>query len=373
MRGTFDILVIGLGAAGSSALYHLSKTGKKVGGIDQFMPPHTHGSSHGQSRIIRQAYHEDPRYVPFIKRAYVLWEEIEKNSGKLLFRKTGGLMLGNPNAGVIKGAELSAQMHDIPYAYLSNQEIRTRFPAFKPGNDIVGVLEKNAGILFPEDCIKAYLEVAAANRANILKNEKVLSLNTHTDVVEVTTNQGHYLANKVIVATGAWISAFIPDLNLLTVERQVLYWFKTNNQSLRVDDLPVYIWEYAPGKMFYGFPDLGDGIKVAHHHAGEITSPETLNRHVSPEEIQSMKKVVSDYFNLNVAFNYGTVCMYTNTPDERFIIDYHPQHKNIIIASPCSGHGFKFASVTGKLLSQLALDEKPELDISMFRINRFAK
>ncbi|RDC61909.1 N-methyl-L-tryptophan oxidase [Adhaeribacter pallidiroseus] len=374
MSSTFDIMVIGLGATGSAALYHLSKTGKKVGGIDQFRPPHAQGSSHGQSRIIRQAYHEDPLYVPFIKRAYTLWEEIEKNSGKPLFRKTGGLMLGSPNSRVIQGAEQSAQMHDIPYEYLSNQEIKTRFPAFKPGNDIVGVLEKNAGILFPEDCVEAHLTVAAANGAKILKNEKVLTINANSGFVEVVTNQGKYLVNEVIVATGAWISAFIPDLNLpLTVERQVLYWFKTTNHKIRVDNLPVYIWEYAPGKMFYGFPDLGDGLKVAHHHAGEITSPETLNRHISSEEIQSMKEVVSDYFHLNVDFNYGTVCMYTNTPDECFIIDYHPQHKNMIIASPCSGHGFKFASITGKLLSQLALDEKPELDISMFRINRFTK
>ncbi|QNF34089.1 N-methyl-L-tryptophan oxidase [Adhaeribacter swui] len=374
MSSTFDVMVVGLGAAGSSALYHLSKTGKKVCGIDQFVPPHAQGSSHGQSRIIRQAYHEDPLYVPFIKRAYELWEEIEKESGKQLFLKTGGLMLGNSNAGVIKGAELSARTHDIPYTYLSNQEISTRFPAFKPDNDVVGVLEENAGILFPEDCIKTHLEVAALNGAEILKNVKVTTIHTHSDVVTVGTNQGKYLANKVIIATGPWISEFIPELNLpLTVERQVLYWFKTNEPSIRLDNLPIYIWEYAPGKMFYGFPDLGDGIKVAHHHAGEPTSPDTLNRNISPEEISSMKNVISTYFNLNVEFNYGTVCMYTNTPDERFIIDYHPQHKNMIIASPCSGHGFKFASVTGKLLSQLALDEKPELDISLFSISRFSK
>ncbi|QMU30392.1 N-methyl-L-tryptophan oxidase [Adhaeribacter radiodurans] len=374
MSSTFDVMVVGLGAAGSSALYHLSKTGKKVCGIDQFLPPHPYGSSHGQSRIIRQAYHEDPLYVPFIKRAYVLWEEIEKNSGKQLFLKTGGLMLGHPDTGVIKGAELSAKMHDIPYAYLSNQEISTRFPAFKPGNNVVGVIEENAGILFPEDCIKAHLEVAATNNSKILKNEKVTTIHTHSDVVEVVTTQGKYRANKVIIATGAWISEFIPELNLpLTVERQVLYWFKTNESRVRVDNLPIYIWEYAPGKMFYGFPDLGDGIKVAHHHAGEPTSVHTLNRNISQEEIDSMRNVISTHFNLNAAFNYGTVCMYTNTPDERFIIDYHPQHKNMIIASPCSGHGFKFASVTGRLLSQLALNEKPELDISLFSISRFNK
>ncbi|RVU03040.1 N-methyl-L-tryptophan oxidase [Mucilaginibacter limnophilus] len=376
MNNTFDVMVLGLGAAGSSALYHLSKTGKRVCGIDQFEPPHAQGSSHGQSRITRQAYHEDPLYVPFIKKAYELWDEVEKNSGKQLFLKTGGLMLGSPDAGVIKGAELSARTHDIPYEYLSNHEISKRFPALKPNKDTVGVLEKNAGILFPEECVKVHLELATANGAKIHTSEKVLAVTAGTDMVEVVTGNATYSANKAIISTGAWISEFLPDLNLpLSVERQVLYWFKTNNvhqaDIFAPQNLPVYIWEYAPKKMFYGFPDLGDGIKVAHHHVGEPTTPHTLNRNISDEEVEAMQDVVKEYFNLKPEFNYGAVCMYTNTPDERFVIDYHPAHKNIIIASPCTGHGFKFASITGKLLSQLALDSKPELNIDIFSVNRF--
>lgn len=373
MNTRFDILVLGLGAAGSSALYHLSKTNKKIAGIDQFIPPHANGSSHGQSRITRQAYHEDPLYVPFIKKAYELWDEVEQNQHRRLFLKTAGIMLGSADASVIKGAELSAQTHDIPYEFLSTAEINRRFPAFKTDEGTVGVLEKNAGILFPEECIKAHLELAARNGAEIFTEERVLKITANDDEVEVITNKTIYTAARIIIAAGAWLNELLPGLQLpLTVERQVLYWFNSPGTTLPLgaNALPVYIWEYAAGKMFYGFPDLGDGIKVAHHHAGQVTDPHTLNRQISQDEITAMEDVVKKHFNIKPVFNYGAVCMYTNTPNERFIIDRHPQYKNIIVASPCSGHGFKFASVTGKLLSELALNETTTLDISVFSIGR---
>lgn len=375
MSAKFDIIVLGLGAAGSSALYHLSKTGKSVCGIDQFAPPHSFGSSHGQSRITRQAYHENPLYVPFIMRAYALWDELEKESGRKLFLKTGGIMLGAAGSGVIKGSELSAKTHQIPYEYLENEEMSKRFPAFKTEMDTVGILENNAGILFPEECIKANLEVAARNDALIKLDEKVIAIDHTPEVIRIQTNKGEYETEKLIITAGAWTTELLPDLQLpLVVERQVLFWFYTGASGVKdfgPDELPIYIWEYTPGKMFYGFPDLGDGIKVAHHHAGEPTSPHTLTKQVSEDEIQAMTTIVRDYFNIEPVFNYATTCMYTNTPDENFIIDHHPANKNIIVASPCSGHGFKFASVNGKILSDMAQDKKPELDISMFRISRF--
>ncbi|GAA4309922.1 N-methyl-L-tryptophan oxidase [Mucilaginibacter gynuensis] len=375
MSQTFDVIVLGLGAAGSSALYHLSKTGKKVCGIDQFSPPHTFGSSHGQSRIIRQAYHENPKYVPLVKQAYDYWAELEKESGRQLFKQTGGIMLGHRDAGVVKGAELSAQTHNIPYEYLDSHTINQRYPAFKPGEATVGILEKTAGILFPEDCIEANLNLAAKNQAEIRLNEKVISINPHEHSVEIVTAKGRYTTDKLVVSAGAWLTELLPEPHLpLTVERQVLYWFKNSDSSPSrpvLNELPVYIWEYTPGKIFYGFPDLGDGIKVAHHHAGEPTTPHTLTKQVREDEVQAMSEVIGRYFNINPVFNYATTCMYTNTPDENFIIDHHPNYKHIIVASPCSGHGFKFASVTGKILSDMALDKKPEADISMFSIHRF--
>ena len=372
----YDVIVLGLGANGSSALYHLSKTNKKVLGIDKFNPPHTFGSSHGQSRIIRQAYHENPFYVPFVKAAYQEWAEIEAASSKSLLLKTGGLMLGSPDSEVISGALLSAKTHGIPYEYLNSKDLKKRYPAFKVNNDTVGILEKDAGILFPEECITAYLEQAFSNGAKVRVNEAVTGIKQLNDAIEITTSLGVYFTEKLIIAAGAWTGSFTGELKLpLTVERQVLYWFKDiatpQSVNLQPADLPVYIWEYLPQQLFYGFPDLGDGLKIAHHHAGKQIVPDELSQEVSREEIDHMQRIVSDYMDVQPAFNYAAVCMYTNTPDENFIIDFHPGNKNIIIASPCSGHGFKFSSFTGKILSDMAIGNKINLDLSPFRINRF--
>ncbi len=376
MMKEFDVIVSGLGANGSSAVYHLSKTGCKVLGIDRFTPPHTHGSSHGQSRIIRQAYHENPLYVPLVKEAYNLWYEIEKTPGKKLFLKTGGLMLGNADSAVIKGARLSAETHDIPFEYLDNTSIKNRFPAFLPSDETVGVLEKDAGILFPEACIQTYLEEAQKNDATLHYNERVIRIVPNENFIEIITDKATYYTAKLIITAGAWLNELMPDLHLpLTIERQVLYWFTNMNENLQQKllpaNLPVYIWEYLPGKMFYGFPDLGDGIKIAFHHAGKSITPETPTQAVSEDEINSIIEIAEKYLNIEAKFNYSATCMYTNTADENFIIDFHPQHKNIIIASPCSGHGFKFASLTGQILSKMATGRNILFDLSPFRISRF--
>jgi sarcosine oxidase len=373
----FDVIVLGLGANGSSAVYHLSKTGSKVLGIDRFTPPHTHGSSHGQSRIIRQAYHENPLYVPLVKEAYNLWYEIEKTAGKKLFLKTGGLMLGSADSAVINGARLSAETCDIPFEYLNNNAIKKIFPAFWPSHDTVGLLEKDAGILFPEACVQTYLQEAHKNSAVLHNNERVIRIVPNENFIEIITDKTTYYTSKLIISAGAWLNELMPDLHLpLTVERQVLYWFINTNKKLQQHfipaNLPVYIWEYLPGKMFYGFPDLGDGIKIAFHHAGEPVTPDTLTKAVSEDEINSITAVAEKYLNIDAKFNYSATCMYTNTPDENFIIDFHPHCNNIIIASPCSGHGFKFASLTGKILSDMATGQQVLFDLSPFRISRFA-
>jgi sarcosine oxidase len=375
MANTFDVVVLGLGAAGSSALYHLSKSGKRVCGIDQYSPPHNLASSHGQSRITRQAYHENPLYVPFILKAYDLWDELALASGRKLFHRTGGIYLGAADSGVIVGSELSAKTHQIPYDYLTAEEISKRYPFFKTDANTIGILEHNAGILFPEECIRANLEVAERNNASIKLEEKILRIDYDAGIIRIETNKEQYETEKLIVAAGAWTPELMIDLHLpLKVERQVLFWFRDKGSQpsdSKYGNLPVYIWEYETGKTFYGFPDLGDGFKIAHHHAGAQTSPEQLNRIVATEEVKEMESVVKSYLGIDPVFNYATTCMYTNTPDNDFILDYHPANENIIIASPCSGHGFKFASVNGKILSDMALENKQELNISMFSIARF--
>ncbi len=372
----FDVIVLGLGANGSSALYHLSKTGLKVCGIDRFTPPHTFGSSHGQSRIIRQAYHESPMYVPLVKEAYKLWDELETAYRKQLFLKTGGLMLGAADAGVITGAKLSAETHDIAYEYLNNNEIQQCFPALKVNEETVAVLERDAGILFPEECIRANLTLAKKNGAILLYNEKVIAIKPSNNSVEIMTDKGSYVVHKLIVSAGAWLGQLLPELKLpLVVERQVLYWYKNENPALQKalvpKALPIYIWEYQKQKTFYGFGDLGDGIKIANHHAGTPIEPDLLSPEVSEEERVAMDEIVHYHINIKPQFHYSSVCMYTNTPDEHFILDNHPQHKNIIIGSPCSGHGFKFSSLSGKILADMALEKEVGFDLKPFRIARF--
>ena len=375
---TFDAIVLGLGAHGSSAIYHFSKNNTKVCGIDKFVPPHAFGSSHGQSRIIRQAYHESPMYVPLVMEAYKLWNELENVSGKKLLLKTGGLILGNEDTMVIRGAKLSAETHNVPYEYLSNKEIAKRFPALKPVEETVAVVERSAGILFPEECIKTNLELANKNGAVLLFGEVVQSINIKNNSGEVVTDKDNYETEKLIVSVGAWLNDLLPELHLpLNIKRQVLFWFKNKDeriqQFIEPKQLPIFIWEYSSPHIFYGFPDLGNGIKIAPHHEGQPIHPDFLSKKVDEDEIDQMKNILDKYFNVDAKFNSSDVCMYTNTPDEHFIIDYYPSNKNIIIASPCSGHGFKFSSAIGKILCDMATEKSLQFDISPFKIDRFKK
>ena len=368
---TYDIITIGLGANGAATLYHLAKTDKRILGLDRFDPPHSKGSSHGESRIIRQAYHESPLYVPLVKAAYPLWAELEKATGKTLFQKTGGLLLGAPETMVVQGARLSALTHDIPFEWLDARAIHNRFPVFKPAPGTVGVLEKEAGILFPEECIRAFLGQAAKHGATIRTGETVLSIRPQSDSVTVITPTNTYHAEKCIVSVGAWLNTLLAELRLpLSIRRQPLFWFRNTNGNFGPAKMPIFIWEYKKEKMFYGFPDLGNGVKLAPHHGGLPIDPDDLKNDPSPEEIDTIAGLAKEYFDFDPVFDHAAICMYTNTPDEHFIIDRHPLHPNIIVASPCSGHGFKFSPATGQILANLALDKKNDFDLSPFAIRR---
>lgn len=370
---TYDIIVIGLGANGSSALWHLSTTGKKVLGIDRFQPPHQKGSSHGESRIIRQAYHEGPYYVPLVKAAYPIWAELEKAAGKPLFQRTGGLLLGAPDSKVVHGARLSAETHDIPFEWLDAPAIRRRFPAFKPTPSTVGILEKEAGILYPEECIRAFLQQAAQKGAAIHFNEPVTNINPGNNLITVTTATASYQTQKLIVTAGAWLNTLLPELHLpLSIHRQPLFWFRNENDNFRPQKMPIFIWEYEKEKMFYGFPDLGKGTKLAPHHGGRPITPDALENDITSAEIDAIALLAKQYLDFDPVFDHATTCMYTNTPDEDFIIDLHPHHPNIVVASPCSGHGFKFSSLTGKILAALATDGKALPGLSPFSLDRLA-
>lgn len=374
MAESFDILIIGLGAHGSSALYHLAKTGMKVAGIDQFTPPHLHGSSHGQSRIIREAYHENPVYVPFVRAAYDLWDELQHEAGRPLLIETGGLLLGTADTTVVKGARLSAETHGIAFEWLEAADIRRRFPAFRPTDDTVAVLEKRAAILYPEECIKAHLAGAAARGAEIRCEETVEKITPLSNGVEVRTSKARYLAEKVIVSAGAWLGDLLPELRLpLYIERQVVCWFRDAGTGgvLQPDRMPVYIWEYMPGRMFYGFPDLGQGIKIGFHHGGRHIRADELRQDAGAEEIGEIRDIARNYLAIEPVFQDTSVCMYTNTPDEHFIIDEYPGCPQILVVSPCSGHGFKFSSVVGKIASDWAVGQDVEFDLKPFALGRW--
>jgi sarcosine oxidase len=369
----FDVLIIGLGAMGSAAAYHLSRRGHRVLGLDQFTPPHNHGSSHGMSRIIREAYFEHPVYVPMVQRAYELWAELELESRQTLWQQTGGIMIGPGEGILVTGALRSAQDHHLIHEVLSAAEIRRRFPALNPIDEMIGIWEPRAGVLFPEKCIAAHLALARKHSATIRLEEHAHSWTIDGTGVGVNTSKGSYWCEKLIITAGAWLQRLVSELKLpLTVERQVLFWFEAAEHSERFHpgSCPIYLFEYEPDRYIYGFPDLGDGIKIARHHEGESTDPDMVER-TRPEELEAMRGLVRRFLpDANGALRDTAVCLYTNTPDFHFLIDLHPQCSNVLIASPCSGHGFKFSGVIGEILADQVAGIESRFDLSLFRLKR---
>ena len=377
MNRDYDIIIAGLGAMGSAAAFHLAGRGTRVLGLDRFRPPHEFGSSHGLTRIIREAYFEHPSYVPLVQRAYELWGDLEKQSGRRLLLQTGGVMLGAPEGVLVKGAQLSAQQHSLQHRVLSANELHRRFPAFQPTPDMVGVWEPRAGVLFPESAIQSHLHLAAQKGAELRFDEPLLKWAPEGGGVRVQTPAAIYTGRQLLLTVGAWIGSMVPELNLpLTVERQVLYWFQPLRQAevFQPAACPIYICEHAPRKFFYGFPDLGDGIKVAVHHQGEATQPENVRREVGAHEVESMRSLLRQFFPAaDGPLKATKVCIYTNTPDEHFLLDRHPLYPQVLLASPCSGHGFKFSSAIGELAAITMRGQQPSLDLGLFKISRFVE
>ena len=376
MGHDIEVIICGLGAMGSAAAYHLARRGHSVLGIDRFQPPHSLGSSHGLTRIIREAYFEHPLYVPLVQRAYELWADLEKESGRKLFVQTGGLMIGPPDGVLVTGARRSAGEHKLAFEVLSVKEMCQRFPVLAPEANMVGVFEPRAGILFPELGIQTHLELAAKRGATIKFNERVRRWESHSDGVRVLTDKGSYSAKRLLLSAGAWLNSLLSIGQLpLTVERQILFWFEpsSSRDQFKSQSCPIHIWEYEAHRFFYGFPDLGDGVKAALHHEGQTADPDSISREVSGEEIEGMRGVLRRFVPAaDGRLKSSVVCMYTNTTDEHFILDYHPEHPQVLIASPCSGHGFKFSPVIGELAAMLLENKSAPFDLSLFRINRFS-
>lgn len=367
----YDCIVVGLGAMGSAVAYHAARRGHRVLGLDRYCPPHPHGSSHGESRIIREAYFEHPVYVPMVQRAYELWAELEAGRGTALYRRTGGLMLGAPQSDLVVGALRSAREHGLAHELLDAAEIRRRFPALHPEPDMVGVLEPRAGILFPEACIAAHLDLARAHGATLQFDEPVLRVDRDARGPSVTTARDQYRARALVVTAGAWITQLFPDLALpFTVERQALFWFDVVDEPGVFDPgaCPIHLWQFDGRQFFYGFPDLGEGVKLARHHAGVTTTPHAVDRTVASHEIQDIGRLVQRFVPAaDGPLRKTAVCLYTNTPDEHFWIDRHPECAEVLIVSPCSGHGFKFSSAIGEIAADWLEGRPAAFDLSLFR------
>jgi sarcosine oxidase len=375
MTSNYEAIIVGLGAMGSAAAYHLARRGCKVLAFDRFRPPHTQGSSHGDSRIIREAYFEHPVYVPMVQRAFELWAELEQRSRAELYLQTGGLMIGAAESELVTGALRSAREHGLAHELIDADAIRERFPALQPADDMVGVLEARAGILFPERCVAMHLELAREAGADLYFDEPVLSWAARGSGVRVVTRRGEYDARHLIATAGSWVSALFPDLALpFTIERQTLYWFEAQGAADLFDAkrCPIHLWQFDGRHFFYGFPDLGQGVKVARHHDGQATTADLVDCDVSANEVDDIRDLVRRFVpRADGRLRKSAVCLYTNTPDEHFWIDRHPAHPQVLIVSPCSGHGFKFASVIGEIVADSLIEGRSRFDLSLFRTRFF--
>jgi sarcosine oxidase len=370
-----DVVVVGLGAMGSATLYELSRRGVRALGIDQYAPPHTQGSTHGRTRIIREAYFEHPLYVPLVRRAYELWAELEGEAERPLFHRTGGLMIGPEDGALVSGARRSAIEHNVSHEMLAADEVRRRWPVYDPPDDHRALFELRAGLLLPEACIEAYLELARRKDATTHTRERVQRWRRDGDGVRITTDRATYRAARVVLTAGPWLRELVPDVSLpLTVERQMFHWFEPMAQRDRYhgERCPLALWEFERDRMVATFPDLGDGVKVGVHHEGETTDPATVRRSTTPEEDAAVREILSRLMPGAAGRQVeARVCLYTNTPDHDFLVDAHPAHPNVVLVSPCSGHGFKFASAIGEIAADLVTRGESSFDLTPFRLDRF--
>lgn len=374
MSERVEVAIAGLGAMGGAAAYQLARRGVRVLGFDRFAPPHTMGSSHGESRIIRVAYFEDPRYVPLVQRSWELWRDLEEESGEPLMRPTGGLMMGPVDGEVVAGALESARKHGLPFELLDAAAIAVRFPAHRPATTDVAVWEPQAGVLAPEACVDAHLRGARAHGADLRFDEPVLEWRATPGGIEVRTERGTTVADRLVLASGAWMPELVPDLApKLSVARQTLMWFtpRANPESFDAERFPIFIREFEPGRAVYGFPLAGGRVKFAIHMEGESANPRAVRRTVDDAEVEKLRAVldrcVPDAAGPCVD---RAVCLYTNTPDHHFRLGPLPGEPRVLVASCCSGHGFKFAPAIGEALADLAQGLRPSFDLGLFALDR---
>ena len=370
----YDVIVVGVGGMGSSASFHLAQRGLRVLALEQFNIPHALGSSHGITRIIRLGYYEDPSYTPLVRRALELWKELQTHVDERLYYETGSIDAGASGDLTFEGSLSACKLHNLPYEILDSQQVEQRFPAYKLPKNSFSVFQRDGGFLLPERCIVSHVMAAQALGAQIQAREEVLEWNTTPNGVRVLTNQGTYEAGQLVFTAGAWMGELVREMGLFTkVERQVLGWFQPLVRDIfSPTKFPVFNLQVPEGR-YYGLPEFSvPGFKLGrYHHLDEGIAPKDLSQICSKEDELVLRDIVAKYFPMgNGATMALAPCMFTNTVDEHFIIDRHPDHSQVLMVSPCSGHGFKFCSVVGEVVADLVEKGSTKHDISLFKMKK---
>jgi len=372
MPSKYDVIVVGVGAMGSAAVYHLVRRGLRVLGLERFNIPHHFGSSHGVTRIIRLSYFEHPSYVPLLRRAYELWRELEQQSAERLLHITGSIDAGVPGSAVFEGSRASCEQHGLPHEILTSAEVTRRFPGYRLPAQMMAVLQPQGGFVLPELCISAHVRLAQALGAEIHAREQVAGWEPVAEGIRVRTSRAIYEAAQLVISAGAWVAELAPELKSLAVpERQVFGWLQPKRPEwFAPDRFPVFNIAVEEGH-YYGLPVFGvPGFKVGRfHHLEEAINPNTMRRECDSRDEEVLWTFAERYFPNGAGSTMALhTCIFTNTPDGHFIIDRHPQCDRVWIASPCSGHGFKMASVIGEIMADLAERGETRHEISLHRL-----
>jgi sarcosine oxidase len=370
----YDAIVLGTGGVGSAALFHLARRGARVLGIDRFEPGHDRGSSHGQTRLIRQAYFEHPDYVPLVLRAFELWRELEELAGETLYNQVGLVQIGPAQGEVISGVRLSAHMHALPIEELTAVDCEARFPGFRVHESFRAIFEIRAGYLLVENCVRAHAAQAIRLGAELHTGETIRDWRPEGRGVVVETDRGSYEADRLVITAGAWASQLLGRLNIpLEVRRKPLFWWRTRGETYRAErGCPGFLYDLPQG-CFYGVPQIDEaGVKASEHTGGTVvTDPLEVDRQLDPTEQARVAAFVGEHLcDATTDCTGHTVCMYTMTRDAHLVVDRHPEHPQVALAAGLSGHGFKFTCVLGEVLSQLALDGRTPLPIEFLSSTR---
>jgi sarcosine oxidase len=375
MDRSYDVIVLGVGGMGSAATAHLADRGVDVLGLERYDVPHGYGSSHGVTRIIRLAYYEHPEYVPLLRRAYELWRELETAHDQRLLYRTGSVDAGPVGDPLVEGSKRSCESHDIEYERLTSAELTERYPGYQLPEGYEAVFQPDGGFLVPERCIVAHVERAHRAGATIRARERVVDWRATGDGVRVETDAGVYEADRLVITAGAWAARFVDALDEVAVpERQVLGWFQPEKpERFEPDRFPVWNLQVPEGR-YYGFPVYGvPGFKLGrYHHREEHVDPDAFEREPTQADERLLREFAERYFPAGAGPTMRLeTCLFTNTPDEHFVLDTLPDLPQVTVAAGFSGHGFKFASVVGEILADLALDSETDHPIGRFSLDRF--